>query len=146
MTSHVEPPDLSVIADGEKLRKILYNLLGNAIKFTPEKGSIKTAVSVIDEELTDGGKIQRLKISVIDTGIGISPEDQERIFNTFEQIDASYTRRRDGTGLGLALTKKLVELHGGRIWVESEGKGKGSIFTFVIPLNPQLTQSNSPNE
>jgi len=73
-------------------------------------------------------------VSVSDTGIGIAPEDQERIWREFEQVDSDLSRRYEGTGLGLPLTKRLVELHGGRIWVESE-PGKGSTFTFVLPLN-----------
>jgi PAS domain S-box-containing protein len=78
-----------------------------------------------------------LQISVIDSGIGIDPKDQERIFGEFEQVESTYVRRQQGTGLGLALTRKLVELHGGRIWAESEGEGKGSSFTFVIPIKAQ---------
>ncbi|MBW2154948.1 MAG: hypothetical protein JRH18_25235, partial [Deltaproteobacteria bacterium] len=77
-----------------------------------------------------------LEISVSDTGIGIAPEDQSRIFNAFEQVDSSVSRRYQGTGLGLSLTKKLVELHGGKIWVESEGLEKGSTFRFIIPVYP----------
>ena len=74
-------------------------------------------------------------MTVADTGIGIQPRDQERIFAEFEQVDSSYGRQQQGTGLGLALTKRLIELHGGRIWVESEGiEGKGSRFTFLLPL------------
>ena len=72
-------------------------------------------------------------MSVSDTGIGIKAEDQGRIFEEFEQVDSSFSRQHEGTGLGLSLTKKLVELHGGRIWVESEGENKGSVFTFEIP-------------
>jgi len=75
-----------------------------------------------------------LAVSVSDTGIGISPRDRERIFQAFEQVDSSLSRQEQGTGLGLTLTKQMVELHGGRIWAESEGLGKGSTFTFVIPL------------
>ncbi|HEY3128456.1 MAG TPA: response regulator [Acidobacteriota bacterium] len=78
-----------------------------------------------------------VQISVIDSGIGIAAQDQERIFGEFEQVDSAYVRQQKGTGLGLALTRKLVELHGGRIWVESEGEGKGSTFSFVIPARAQ---------
>ena len=74
-------------------------------------------------------------MTVADTGIGIHPRDHERIFAEFEQVDSSYGRQQQGTGLGLALTKRLIELHGGRIWVESEGiEGKGSRFIFLLPL------------
>ena len=69
-----------------------------------------------------------------DTGIGIRPEDQDRLFQEFVQLDPASIHKGEGTGLGLALTKKLVELHGGRIWVESEGEEKGSTFTFILPL------------
>ncbi len=75
-----------------------------------------------------------LMISVSDTGIGIKPEDQERIYEAFERLNFSFSRPEPGTGLGLALVRKLVELHGGRVWVESEGEGKGSTFRFVIPF------------
>jgi signal transduction histidine kinase len=75
-----------------------------------------------------------LRISVSDTGIGIRAEDQERIFSEFEQVRSAYTRSQQGTGLGLAVTRRLVELHGGRVWVESAGEGKGSTFHFTLPL------------
>ncbi len=75
-----------------------------------------------------------IEVSVADSGIGIKPEDQERVFGEFEQVDSSYARQQEGTGLGLALTRRLVGLHGGGIWVESKGEGKGSTFTFVIPI------------
>ena len=78
-----------------------------------------------------------IEISVSDTGIGIKPGDQAHIFNVFEQVDQSYSRQQEGTGLGLALTKGLVELHGGSIKVESEGEGKGTTFTVVIPIEAQ---------
>ena len=75
-----------------------------------------------------------VEISVADTGIGIKPGDQARIFDAFEQGDGSASKKYQGSGLGLALTKQIVELHGGKIWVESEGEGRGSIFIFVLPL------------
>jgi hypothetical protein len=75
-----------------------------------------------------------VKFSVSDTGIGIKPEDQDRIFSPFEQVDGSTSRKYQGTGLGLSLTKKLVEVHGGKIWIKSEGEGKGSNFNFIIPI------------
>ena len=116
-----------LIADETKFKQILYNLLSNAIKFTPDAGNVKiTAISI--------SKPSAIEFSVSDTGIGINPEDQLRIFNVFEQVDASYSRHQEGTGLGLTLTRQLVQMQGGRIWVESEGEGKGSTFTFIIPL------------
>jgi PAS domain S-box-containing protein len=129
-----ELPSLS--ADEAKFKQIMYNLLSNAIKFTPDSGRVLVTGDVqdeADEKVALPGRV--LRVTVSDTGIGIKPEDQERVFKEFEQVDSSYGRQQQGTGLGLALTKKLVELHGGRIWVESEGlEGKGCAFTFLIPL------------
>ncbi|MBI5681913.1 MAG: response regulator [Deltaproteobacteria bacterium] len=113
----------SIKADKGKLKQIVLNLLSNAIKFNRENGQID-----IKSYLKDG----ELYTSVKDTGVGIKSEDMDRIWHEFEQIDGSMTRQFEGTGLGLAVTKKLVELHKGRIWVTSE-YGKGTIFTFVIP-------------
>ncbi|MDQ7784032.1 MAG: PAS domain-containing sensor histidine kinase [Desulfomonilaceae bacterium] len=115
----------TIYVDEIKLKQVLFNLLSNAAKFTPEGGRIGVEVSKVWENLV---------VRVSDTGIGIDPKDCERIFGLFEQIDSSLTRKQDGTGLGLALTRRLVELHGGRIWAYSDGIGKGSIFTFTIPL------------
>ena len=121
----------TITADQVKFRQILFNLLSNGIKFTPEGKDVKVTARILGSK---NEKAQpEIEISVIDNGIGVKPEDQERIFNAFEQADSSFTKHFEGTGLGLALTKKLVELHGGRIWVESEGKGKGSTFTFTLP-------------
>ena len=119
---------LNILADERKFKQIIFNLLSNAVKFTPDGGSITTSAYHEGKDLF---------ISVSDTGIGIKPEDQERIFGKFEQVDSSYARQQRGTGLGLALTSQLVKLHGGRIWVESEGEGKGSTFTFVIPIKTE---------
>jgi signal transduction histidine kinase/DNA-binding response OmpR family regulator len=131
-------PELPVlIADESKLKQILYNLLSNAIKFTPDGGDI--TISARPSAL-EGGR-QAVRIAVTDTGIGIKPEDQQRVFDEFEQVDSSHGRQQQGTGLGLALTRRLVELHGGRIWIESEGiEGKGSTFLFELPLKPELAQ------
>src|SRR5712691_7089140 len=122
-------------ADQSKFKQILYNLLSNAIKFTPDGGGIRvTARLASDPGAKQGGKW--IEIAVADTGIGLRPEDQERIFGAFEQVDSAYGRQQQGTGLGLALTRNLVEMHGGRIWVESE-LGEGSVFRFVLPLAAQ---------
>jgi signal transduction histidine kinase/DNA-binding response OmpR family regulator len=110
-------------ADEGKLRQVLYNLLSNAIKFTPDGGRITVTASRVED---------RVHISVADTGLGIAPEDQERIFDEFQQLDTGPGRRFEGTGLGLALTRRLVELHGGRIWVES-AVGRGSTFHVELP-------------
>ncbi len=113
----------TIIADERKLKQILYNLLSNAVKFTPDGGNVRLAARLTDQ----------IEITVADTGIGIRQEDMERIFNPFEQVDGSVSRKYVGTGLGLTLTRRLVELHGGKIWVESRGDGKGSTFHFTIP-------------
>ncbi|HLG73853.1 MAG TPA: response regulator [Chloroflexota bacterium] len=110
-------------ADPGRIKQVLYNLLSNAIKFTPEEGSV--GIEVVD-------KGETVVLSVTDTGPGIAPEDQERIFREFEQVDGSSVRRQQGTGLGLALTKRIVELHGGRIWLESS-PGNGSSFYVELP-------------
>jgi signal transduction histidine kinase len=102
------------------------NLLSNAVKFTPEGGRIG-----INARQSDGS----VEISVTDTGIGIAAEDQPTIFEEFRQVGADYAHKSEGTGLGLTLAKKFVELPGGRIWVESE-VGKGSKFTFSLPIAP----------
>ncbi|MGB6065351.1 MAG: ATP-binding protein [Desulfomonilaceae bacterium] len=112
-------------ADEVKLKQMVMNLLGNASKFTPNGGSIRLAAKKREGDLV---------ISVHDTGIGLKPEDQVRIFNAFEQVDSTYARRQQGTGLGLALCRKLAELHGGGVTVQSEGVGKGSTFFISIPF------------
>lgn len=116
---------LFVLGDEIRLKQILYNLLTNAVKFTPDGGSIHV------DAVAEG---PNLVVSVTDTGIGIAKADQQRIFHSFEQIDTSHSRHHEGTGLGLALTRRMVELHGGRIWVQSDGVGKGSKFAFSIPV------------
>src|SRR5262245_47671101 len=111
--------------DERKIKQILVNLLSNAVKFTPEGGEIK-----VEATLGDTAAI----VSVTDTGIGIPPQDHEAIFEEFRQASGDYAQKREGTGLGLTLTRKFVELHGGKIWVESE-VGKGSTFVFTLPTN-----------
>lgn len=128
----------TITADRVKFKQILYNLLSNAIKFTPEKGNIYVDAGLMtsSEGLLYGFKADSqklIKVSVRDNGIGIKPEDRERIFDEFEQAESTYTKRYEGTGIGLALTKKLVEMHGGLIWVESV-VGEGSTFSFIMPL------------
>jgi signal transduction histidine kinase len=114
-------------ADKRKVKQILLNLLSNAVKFTPEKGKIRLEVSK---------KRGQYLVSVIDNGMGIAKEQQQVIFDEFRQLDASHTRKYEGSGLGLSLAKRFVELHHGRIWIESE-PGKGSRFSFILPISPR---------
>jgi len=122
----VEPELGTLVGDERKLKQILLNLLSNAVKFTPDGGRVG-----VRAVRADGA----VEISVSDTGIGIAPEDQEAVFEEFRQVGTDVVRKREGTGLGLALTRKFVGLHGGTIRVESE-LGKGSTFTFTLPERP----------
>jgi signal transduction histidine kinase len=129
----------SINADERMLKQILYNLLSNAAKFTPDNGYILLAAKQIfdnDKQIQglSNSTTSNLQISVEDSGVGIKKKDLERIFEPFEQVENSTSRQFQGTGLGLSLTKSLIELHGGRIWAESEGEGRGSTFRFVIPI------------
>lgn len=124
--SAVDPAATAVEADPDKLAQILSTLLENAVKFTPEGGRVSMSARVT------GG--QWVEVAVQDTGIGVKAEDAERIFRPFETGDASTSRQYQGAGLGLALCRRLVEMHGGRIWVTSGGEGQGSTFTFTLPL------------
>ena len=123
-----------LLADQVKFKQILYNLISNAIKFTPESGKVTVSLST-----SGGGSL--LQVDVKDTGIGIKLEDQARIFNEFEQVDNSYSRQQQGTGLGLALVRKYIVLHGGQIWIESSGDGQGTTFRFTIPFSPNSDPS-----
>jgi signal transduction histidine kinase len=158
LSTNFDSTSKTIWADERKLKKVLYNLLSNAVKFTPEGGEIRlTANRVTSNELRVTGPEHApeecvrhstghatrntqlatgdfIEISVADTGIGIKPGDHARIFNVFEQGDGSASRKYQGSGLGLSLTKQLVELHGGKIWVESEGNGKGCTFCFTMPV------------
>jgi signal transduction histidine kinase len=148
-------------ADRRKLKQVIYNLLTNAAKFTPDGGAVRVSAHWVDRKLQLGrcnGDAKGVwaipnseqtdmpaamacqgyvEFAVADSGIGIKPADRERIFNRFEQADGSSRKKYQGTGLGLSLSKSLVELHGGRIWAESEGEGKGSTFRFQIPVLPE---------
>jgi len=167
--------DCVIEADERKFKQIMYNLLSNAVKFTPDGGAVRVSarrvrsgefgvgrgkdgsesgvrstgrVSIYSKLRTPYSELDRdfIEISVADTGIGIRPEDIPKLFTEFTQLDPVYTKNHEGTGLGLALTKRLVELHGGRIWVESEF-GKGSKFTFTLPVKQQnqpLKQTQAP--
>jgi signal transduction histidine kinase len=122
----VDPRLDDVVGDERKVRQVVLNLLSNAVKFTGEGGRVGVAAVRRDGEV---------EVSVSDTGIGIAAEDQPAIFEEFRQVGSDYTRKREGTGLGLTLARKFVELHGGRIWVASE-VGKGSTFAFTLPERP----------
>lgn len=134
-------------ADENRLQQILYNLIGNAIKFT-ESGVIEVSAKILPETSDSSSGNPQIAITVADTGIGIPEDKLDRIFQAFEQGDGSTARKYGGTGLGLAVTKQLVELHGGQIWVEST-VGKGSRFTFTLPtaevtIPSQATEKNIP--
>ncbi len=134
----VKPDFGNIQADRSRLIQILYNLISNAIKFTPEGGKVTICCKKSGN---------RAVFSVTDTGIGISPEDQKKLFQPFTQIDSSSSKQYCGTGLGLALVKKIVNLHQGDIWIESEPE-KGSTFTFTIPLTKppesRITDARDP--
>jgi signal transduction histidine kinase/DNA-binding response OmpR family regulator len=119
----------TLIGDDQRIAQVITNLLGNAIKFTPEEGRIRIDTNFVDE--TEG--ICTIQVSVNDSGIGITEEQQERVFSSFEQAESSTTRKYGGTGLGLAISKSIVEMMGGRIWVESE-INKGSTFSFTVKM------------
>ena len=119
--------DISIEADKIKFKQILYNLLSNAVKFTDEGGQVTMKFEISGAALLG---------SVTDTGVGISPQDRAKLFQPFTQIDASSTRAHSGTGLGLALTNRLIQLHGGKIWVDSD-IDEGSTFSFTFPLHQQ---------
>jgi signal transduction histidine kinase len=122
----LDPRTTCVEADERKLKQIVFNLLSNAVKFTPDGGRVDIVLQ--------GGATDTVQISVRDNGPGIAPEDQERIFEEFEQASRGVLRAHEGTGLGLAVAKQLVELHGGLIWVQSL-PGAGSTFSFTLPIH-----------
>jgi two-component system sensor histidine kinase ChiS len=133
LVNAVDPETPAVAADENRLQQIMHNLLGNAIKFT-ETGVVKVSAEI---------KNDMMHVRVADTGIGIPKDKHEKIFESFEQAEGSTARHYGGTGLGLAVTKQLVELHGGKIWVESI-VGKGSTFTFTLPLSKEKPAQGSP--
>jgi signal transduction histidine kinase len=122
-----------VSGDSNRLRQVVWNLLSNSIKFTPVGGTVDITLERI------GGQA---RISVRDTGEGISKEFLPFVFDRFRQADSGYTRKHRGLGLGLAIVLQLVQLHGGEVYAESEGKGKGSLFTVVLPLAQGENESN----
>jgi signal transduction histidine kinase len=124
LTETVDDQVGHIVADERKVKQILLNLLSNAVKFTPKGGRVGLTATATDDGIT---------IAVSDTGIGIAPEDQATIFEEFRQVGRDDARKQEGTGLGLTLAKKFVELHGGRIWVRSQ-VGLGSTFSFTLPM------------
>jgi signal transduction histidine kinase len=133
-SENIDPAVGFVTADERKVRQVLFNLLSNAVKFTPDRGKIELSAKKID-----GGMIL---ISVADSGIGIDPKDADKVFEEFKQIDNEYSRKYAGTGLGMPLSKKFVELHGGKIWFESDGKGHGSRFYVTLPEKAVMAVAN----
>ena len=129
LTTDVAPDTGTLVADERKIRQVLLNLLSNAVKFTPDGGRVGVSCR------RTGGEIE---VSVRDTGIGIAPADLPKVFEEFQQVGGPSERAHEGTGLGLTLAKGFIELHGGRIWVDSE-VGHGSTFTFRIPAMASVT-------
>lgn len=127
ITSHLSDPSISVLGDPDRLQQVIWNLISNAIKFTPRQGSVSIDVDRIDPDV---------QIRVRDTGMGISPDFLPYVFDRFRQADSSSTRTHSGLGLGLAIVRHLVELHGGTVSAESPGKGKGATFTVKLPGRP----------
>jgi signal transduction histidine kinase len=124
--------ELEIFADNTRLRQVIINLVNNAIKFTAN-GKISLRVSQMDGA--------RALITVKDTGIGIPPHLLETIFEEFSQVDTSTTRKAGGTGLGLPISRKLVDMHGGRLWAESTGvEGEGSTFFVEMPIEARITE------
>ena len=121
----LNPPDFKIKVDAKKLKQILYNLLSNAVKFTPENGKVEVKITKFENVI---------KILVKDNGIGIKDEDQEKVFVEFEQVDSSYEKEYEGTGLGLPLTKKLVEMHGGEIHLHSK-PNEGTEVLITLPID-----------
>jgi signal transduction histidine kinase len=173
-------PDLPPLnADPVRFKQILFNLLSNAVKFTPNAGTISVRARRVpagagETEKRGTGETEKqgpiepsapiprfadspiptepdfLEISIQDTGVGIKPEDLPRLFQEFVQLETTQAQKHEGTGLGLALTKRLVELHGGRICAASEGEGCGSTFTVLLPFGgpgrvPEASSGPSPS-
>ncbi len=128
------------IADDQRLAQVIANLMSNAVKFTPDMGTITLSSRVIEQNEDEF----TVRISVTDTGIGITPEQQKKLFRSFEQAEGGISRRFGGTGLGLAISKKIVDLMGGRIWVESD-QGGGSTFSFQIKMTKGHSSKNVLN-
>jgi hypothetical protein len=159
LKSKIPSPKFLVSGDAERLQQVMWNLLSNAIKFTPSSGRVEIKLQEVEHESrqTDGGRYcpSFAKMTVSDTGIGIKSEFLPYVFDRFCQADSSITRSHGGLGLGLAIVRHLVELHGGNVYVESLGEGKGATFTVILPLmnrkeeqqerqTQRITQETSP--
>jgi signal transduction histidine kinase len=129
LRTELDPAIDQVEADERKVKQIVLNLLTNAVKFTPSGGTVTLDVK------RDGAGVL---VSVRDTGVGIAPADQARVFEEFTQAGGAATSGQEGTGLGLTLSRKLVELHGGKIWIDSQ-LGRGSTFSFTLPPVERLS-------
>jgi len=123
----VDPDEIHLWADERKLRQVVFNLLSNAVKFVPAGGRVDVSAMVVD------GVVE---VAVADTGPGIAPDEQELIFEEFHQAPGGSSRPGEGTGLGLPLSRRFIELQGGRLWVES-ARGQGSTFRFTLPVEPR---------
>jgi len=152
----VKPIDRQLTArlDPARAKQIIYNLISNAIKFTPKNGHVTVAAERVTQPIippcSDAQGLRLpgdwLSLTVTDTGIGINSDDLERIFAEFEQVDSTFSRQQQGTGLGLSLTRKLVSLHGGYVWAESAGQvNRGSKFFVLQPLNGPAPEVDRPN-
>jgi signal transduction histidine kinase/DNA-binding response OmpR family regulator len=140
LTVHIDKKIPRILTgDDQRLAQVITNLLSNAVKFTPEEGIIRVDTQLLDEK--DG--LCTVQIKVTDTGIGISGEQQARLFTSFQQAENSTSRKFGGTGLGLAISKRIIEMMGGRIWIESEA-GRGSTFGFIIQARRGISQGYSP--
>jgi signal transduction histidine kinase len=130
--------DLEIVADNTRLRQVMINLVNNAIKFT-ENGTIRMSTKLLEGA--------RALITVQDTGIGIPPDKLESVFQEFTQVDSSTTRKAGGTGLGLPISRRLVELHGGHLWAESSGvDGEGTTFLVELPIEANITEALEKRE
>lgn len=146
LTADVADDMGNIWLDERKVKQILYNLLSNAVKFTPEGGGVHVTARSVGGDALPGGDFEHyLEISVRDTGIGISAEDQKRLFTPFTQIDSTLARRYEGTGLGLSMVKRLTELHGGAVSLQSTPEA-GSTFTVWLPWHAKndVLSSNLP--